>query len=220
MIFFNPFKKKNESGSTIPFQLVPEPSAPLLEVVTNENNVVEETDTDDKQLLSVSCATGMPIDIIYGYLHKNYEDKGYNDALNNSNLAFRDMNMKIIRNKILMAFREVNLSYDVMKSDLKMRIESCNATGLLATSTELELQTSVINAHKEELARLEEDFRNESNKASVPLMSYECGFLRGVSDIAMERFSKTDAQRKPTIPTFNKQKTGGIGTANLNRKTS
>ena len=100
-------------------------------------------------------------------------------------LTFRDMNMEIIRNKILMVFREINLNYDVMGSDYKSRIETCSAVGLLTEVSELEKKMTIIKTHKEELKQLEADFRNDSNEASIPLKSYECGFLRGIATIAL-----------------------------------
>ena len=148
---------------------------------------VLSNDTKDSgsKTLTVSYATGWPIDIIYGYLHKNYEEKGFNDAMVKGDLTFRDMNMSIIRNKILMVFREINLNYDVMRRDFETRINTCNAAGLLTTISELEKQMAIIDAHKAELERLESDFRNNANEASVPLQSYNCGFIRGIATIAM-----------------------------------
>lgn len=158
--------------------------------------------TPSSKSLTVSYATGWPIDLIYGNLHKNYEDKGYSDAMLNSNLTFRDMNMSIIRNKILMIFREVNLKYNGMKRDLDTRIETCNAAGLLTTVAELEKQMAIIISHTTELARLEEDFRNNANEASVPLMSYECGFLRGVSAIAMSTPPQVPSSPQVSLASF------------------
>lgn len=135
--------------------------------------------------MTISYATGWPIDVIYGYLHKSYESKGFDDAMLKSDLAFRDLNMNLIKNKILMVFREINLNYDVMKQDLQTRIANCNAAGLLTTVSELEKTMSTINAHKEELKQLEADFRNNANEASIPLQSYDCGFLRGIASIQM-----------------------------------
>ena len=43
----------------------------------------------------------------------------------------------------------------------------------------------LIDAHKKELAELEEDFRNNANEASIPLQSYECGFLRGIATVSL-----------------------------------
>ena len=179
MALFNFFKSKKGSNEVPPFQTF-EPSL-VIDSQTQKSDAETVTPVSSTHApLTVSYATGWPIDLIYGYLHKNYEDKGYSDAMLNSNLTFRDMNMSIIRNKILMIFREVNLKYSAMKRDLDTRIETCNAAGLLTTVAELEKQMSVIVSHTNELARLEEDFRKNANEASVPLMSYECGFLRGV----------------------------------------
>lgn len=185
MGFFSFLNKKSENANAAITML------PVLEKENLSNvsvNVTEgETKIEDpeKKPLTVSFATGWPIDIIYGYLHKNYEEKGFNDAMVKSDLAFRDMNMNIIRNKILMIFREINLNYDVMKRDIETRMETCTAAGLLTTLSDLEKQMAIINTHKTELEQLERDFRNNTNEASVPLQSYDCGFLRGIATVTM-----------------------------------
>ena len=92
-----------------------------------------------------------------------------------------------------MIFNEINLNYDVMKRDIETRMETCSAAGLLTTLSDLEKQMAIINTHKAELDRLEEDFRNNANEASVPLQSYECGFLRGIATIAMATPSRSAA---------------------------
>lgn len=188
MNIFNFLSKKNESSSS-------SAAIAMLPVTESDNTsktsvnaaVMEEEkkENQNKSTLTVSYATGWPIDVIYGYLHKNYEEKGFNDAMVKSDLTFRDMNMGIIRNKILMVFREINLNYDVMKRDIETRMETCTAAGLLTTLSDLKKQMAIINTHKAELDQLEEDFRNNANEASVPLQSYDCGFLRGIATIAM-----------------------------------
>lgn len=201
MALFNFFKNKKVTNVAHSPQ-VPE-SIPVVDNPNQDADLESATPSQSTSApLTVSYATGWPIDLIYGYLHKNYEEKGYSDAMLNSNLTFRDMNMSIIRNKILMIFREVNLKYNAMKRDLDTRIETCNATGLLTTVAELEKQLSVIVSHTNELARLEEDFRNNANEASIPLMSYECGFLRGVSAIAMSTPAKAPAVPEVSMPSF------------------
>lgn len=182
MSIFNFLKKENRSAmiTTLP---VNDPQMSTDEEV--EKNQVKPDNSLERVPLKVSYATGWPIDIIYGYLHKNNEEKGFNDAMVRSDLAFRDMNMSIIKNKILMVFREINLNYDVMKRDLEIRMDTCKAAGLLSTVSELEKKMSTILAHKAELKELENDFRNNQEEASVPLQSYECGFLRGIATIAL-----------------------------------
>lgn len=185
MSVFNFLNKKNEDAKMVVPMM---PAINMPEQVFESNNVEDTTsgsESSTKNTLTVSYATGWPIDVIYGYLHKNYEEKGFNDAMIKSDLAFRDINMNIIRNKILMVFREVNLNYDVMRKDIETRMETCSAAGLLTTLSDLENQASIISAHKAELEKLEQDFRSNANEASVPLQSYDCGFLRGIATIAL-----------------------------------
>lgn len=185
MSILNFLNKKNEDAKMV---------VPMMPVIDTPEQVFESNDVENTtsgsesstmNTLTVSYATGWPIDVIYGYLHKNYEEKGFNDAMIKSDLAFRDINMNIIRNKILMVFREVNLNYDVMRKDIETRMETCSAAGLLTTLSDLENQASIISAHKAELEKLEQDFRSNANEASVPLQSYDCGFLRGIATIAL-----------------------------------
>ena len=201
MSIFNFWKKNNENSSAMIATLpVMNPSMSVTEEA--ETNQEAPGDSTDKKPLTVSYATGWPIDVVYGYLHKNNEEKGFNDAMVKSDLTFRDMNMNIIRNKILMVFREINLNYDVMKRDLEIRMDTCSAAGLLSTVSELEKTMSTIKAHIAELKELEEDFRNNEKEASIPLQSYDCGFLRGIATIALG-----NAGKATTIPQMNIQET-------------
>ncbi len=192
MRLFSFLNRKNESANAAISML------PVLNPADQSEEEVNSVITaPENKPLTVSYATGWPIDIIYGYLHKNYEEKGFGDSMIKSDLAFRDMNMNIIKNKILMVFREINLNYDVMKKDVETRMETCNAAGLISTVTELENQMAIITTHKQELEQLEREFKAD-DQASVPLQSYNCGFLRGVATIAM-----TSPQRKAVMPQAN-----------------
>ena len=199
MSILNFWNKKKENSSAM---------IATLPVMNQSTSATEGVETDqatpaaptEKKTLTVSYATGWPIDVVYGYLHKNNEEKGFNDAMVNSDLTFRDMNMSIIRNKILMVFREINLNYDVMKRNLEIRMDTCSAAGLLSTVSELEKSMSTIKAHKAELQELEEDFRNNEKEASIPIRSYECGFLRGIATIALGNTAKAATVQQMTVP--------------------
>lgn len=184
MGIFNIFNRRSDNGAKLSVSLpVIEPTEAKEEIKSVETPVVAPTNKEKP--MTISYATGWSIDVVYGYLHKNYEDKGFQDAMLKSDLAFKDINMRLIRNKILMVFREINLNYDVMKQDLQVRIDNCNAAGLLTTVAQLEKNMQLIDVHKKELADLEADFRNNANEASIPLQSYECGFLRGIATVSL-----------------------------------
>lgn len=199
MGIFSFFTKKRENNSAVLTTL------PTVDQLTSQEEEVANSQfangtSEEKKPLTVSYATGWPIDVIYGYLHKNYEEKGFEDAMLRNDLAFRDLNMGIIRNRILMVFREINLNYDVMKSDLESRIDTCRSAGLLTTVSEIEKSMTIIKTHKEELRQLEEDFKNNSSEASIPLKSYDCGFLRGIATIAL-----SNSGNKVAMPTSSVQ---------------
>lgn len=59
---------------------------------------------------------------------------------------------------------------------------------------------SIIKAHQVELQELEDNFRNSQKEASIPLQSYECGFLRGIATIALGNPSKATTIPQMTIP--------------------
>lgn len=197
MGFFSIFKNNSSTPKTISLP-VAEKIDSAVESIANVEPTSEEKSVSDKPMI-ISYATGWPIDIIYGYLHKNYEEKGFSDAMVKSDLTFRDMNMNIIKNKILMVFREINLNYDVMKHDLETRIETCSAAGLLSTVADMEKTMTIINTHKDELRQLECDFRDNSDNTSVPLQSYECGFLRGIATIAMGNNHRSVNLTQPNV---------------------
>lgn len=188
MSFFN-FLNKKKSNAAADMQ----PVINLAETVADTGGS-DSSSNSELNSLTVSYATGWPIDVIYGYLHKNYEEKGFKDAMTKCELAFRDMNMNIIKNKILMVFREINLNYDVMKREVKTRMNTCSAAGLISCISDLENQMSIIEAHKQELEELEREFKANVNE-SVPLQSYNCGFLRGIASITM-----SNPQKQTTIP--------------------
>lgn len=178
---FNIFKKREN-----PVMEISLPVSENDQQAADEVRSIESPNSSNvKKPLTVSYATGWPIDVIYGYLHKNYEQKGFEDAMIKSDLTFRDMNINIIKNKILMVFREINLNYDVLRNELESRLDNCRAAGLLTTISEIETNLNIIDAHKNELNQLESSFRNNDNEVSIPLQSYECGFLRGISTIAL-----------------------------------
>ncbi len=199
--FFNSSKKTEPTVVTLPSaETLPSSEAEVTSTSVNEN-----AQDDSRKPLTVSYATGWPIDIIYGYLHKNYEEQGFNDAMVKSDLAFRDMNVNIIKQKILMVFREINLKYDAMRIQWENQKNTCSAAGLLTTVSEIQNTLNVIQSHKEELAKLEQDFQSNANEASVPLQSYECGFLRGLATVAMSGGVSNNTISTPfSAPSLNK----------------
>ena len=69
----------------------------------------EPKDEDKKNLITITWGTGMPIDVIFNFIHKNFEEEGFQDALVNSDIAYRDTKEKIIRYDLEMLFTRIIL---------------------------------------------------------------------------------------------------------------
>ena len=87
-LFKNLFSSKLVANSdVIPAELNDEQD------VNNENqNPVEKTKDDESKtnLITINWGTGLPIDVIFHYIHKNFEEEGFQDALVNSDITYRD----------------------------------------------------------------------------------------------------------------------------------
>lgn len=74
MGIFNIFNKRSDNGSKLSVSLpVIEPAEAKEEIKSIETPVVAPTNKEKP--MTISYATGWPIDVIYGYLCKNYENK-------------------------------------------------------------------------------------------------------------------------------------------------
>lgn len=180
-------KSNNSTQANLTMPTASPVQNPPAESASNGETSPSQNDKEIKSqaTMTITHLSGWPIDRIYGYLHKSYEQEGMQDALINSNEVFCEMNLNNIKNKILIAFREVNLQYESYRRDREARIKTMSEAGLLLTASELSSQLETIVAHQKELLRLEEDFRNNRNEASIPLQSYKCGFLRGMASVAL-----------------------------------
>ena len=112
MALFNLFNSKQAANSDV----IPVGNSNL-KVVDDENEApVEEKKDEEKKIITITWGTGMPIDVIFNFIHKNFEEEGFQDALVNSDITYRDTKEKIIRTDLEMLFKRITLRY---KSDIR-----------------------------------------------------------------------------------------------------
>ena len=69
---------------------------PAMEENPQVEGMEDTTPTDDaktdneKRLITITWGTGMPIDIVFNFIHKNFEEDGFQDALVNQDITYRD----------------------------------------------------------------------------------------------------------------------------------
>ncbi|MBQ8158130.1 MAG: hypothetical protein IJ081_03830 [Prevotella sp.] len=171
------------------FGAKPEENAEMIPVITEnhqeENNEVvmspEEEKKDDEKLITITWGTGMPIDVIFNFIHKNFEEEGFKDALSNSDITYRDTKEKIIRNDFEMLFKRIILKY---RSDIRIvnvKIENAKKALALAAAAEMEALRISYEEHLTEIQEMQSQLEANDPKMTTMIESYRRGFLKGIA---------------------------------------
>lgn len=186
MSWFNFLKKQQEA--TIEPIVMPE------EVVESANQGIDETESnrDRTSVVSIKYGTGMPIDLIYSFLKEDYEARGYDDALSNPDVSYKEMNKSMIRSNLEIKFRQVRLRYSDDLRNLDFHIKSRSEAGLVDLVKQLEMEKNMLLQHVEELNKMEQDFQDNVPYMTGMLLSYERGFLRGLGALSLEQIKRAN----------------------------
>ena len=156
--------------------------------VNNENENPTEDSKDEegkKKLITITWGTGMPIDIIFNFIHKNYEEEGYQDAIINSDIAYRDTKEKIIRNDLEMLFKRIILRYKNDIREVDVNINNAQKAYALTAASRLQARRDTIEEHLSEINEMQTLLDNNNPKMLTMIESYRRGFQKGMAAVAM-----------------------------------
>lgn len=156
-----------------------------------KGDFIDEIPPSDDNSLMIRYGTGMPIDLIYGFLKEDYETKGYEDAMSNPDVSYKEMNKQIIRSNLEVKFRQVKLRYTDDLRTIEFHINSRSNAGLVDVVKQLETQKETLVQHMNELDKMEQDFRDSLPYMTGMLFSYERGFLRGLAALSLGQMNNT-----------------------------
>ena len=147
-----------------------------------EQSPTEETKDDDKKnLITITWGTGMPIDVIFNFIHKNFEEEGFQDALVNSDITYRDTKVKIIRYDLEMLFTRITLRY---KTDIRMvesKMNNAREAFALDAVAKLDSLKHTYEEHLAEIEDMKELLDADDPKMTTMIESYRRGFMKGVT---------------------------------------
>ena len=177
MALFNWFGKKPEENE----EVNPEVDNETQESVNNQDtlNNEEQKDEDKKRIITITWGTGLPIDVIYNFIHKNYEEEGYQDALINQDVTYRDAKINIILNDLNMLFKRITLRYKTDIRRVQVMIENNRQAFALAAASDLEALLETYNEHLAEISKMESLLAANDPKMMTMIESYRRGFLKG-----------------------------------------
>lgn len=141
----------------------------------------EEKGEEKKKVITITWGTGMPIDVIFNFIHKNFEEDGFQDALVNQDITYRETKEKIIRNDLEMLFKRIILRY---KNDIRIidvKIDNARNALALSAASNLEALRETYNEHLAEIRDMQELLKNNDPKMTTMIESYRRGFLKGIT---------------------------------------
>jgi hypothetical protein len=128
----------------------------------------------------------MPLDEIYKYLQIDFESRGYEDALSNPDISYRDMNKKLIISNLKVLFKKVKQLYIDSLNTTEFHIKSRSQAGLIDIVDLLRNRKDLLDSHLKEISKMEEDLDKGDDYMIGMLLSYERGFLRGLAALSLE----------------------------------
>ncbi len=182
MKILNLFNSKKVANSDV---------APVKVDTTNDEQdsaIAADRPEEEKKnnIVTIKWGTGMPIDVIYNYIHKNFEDAGYQDALVNQDIAYRDTRISIIRNDLEMLFNRITLCYKKNIREAQVRIDNSRKAFALSAAANLEAQLATYEEHLAEIEEMKQLFDDNDSKMLTMIESYKRGFMKGINAATMD----------------------------------
>lgn len=134
----------------------------------------------------IEYTMGMPIDGVYIYMEKNWEDEGRQDAVKNPDMSFMETKVEIIKQGLERRFELTRLKYNKMIREYKVKVDKLNQFGLSGTMSELEAHIETCMEHLNKLNELEDKFHRDDPALYTMINSYRRGFSLGVAQSAQD----------------------------------
>ena len=176
MKLVNLFGSKRVANSDVIPMVINEP-----QTATTENAQDESNREEVKRMITITWGTGMPIDVIFNFIHKNFEEEGFQDALVNQDINYRDTKVKIIRSDLEMLFTRIMLRY---KSDIRiveLKIDNARKAFALSAASRLDSLKQTYEDHLAEIEEMKELLDTNDPKMTNMIESYNRGFMKGIT---------------------------------------
>lgn len=145
----------------------------------------EKKDEEKKKLITIVWGTGLPIDVIFNYIHKNFEEDGFQDALVNSDVAYRDTRETIIKNDLMMLFSRITLRYKDDIREIDTKIDNARKALALGAASRLQARRDTYEEHLAQLSEMHQQLMAGDPKMMTMIESYRRGFSKGITAAAI-----------------------------------
>lgn len=124
------------------------------------------------------------IALLYTFLDRNHEAKGYDDALLNPDTSHLDQNLDALKNELVRTINKVKTFYEDFIQETEYHILSRGRSGMVDIVEELEMKKRTAIGHMEKVNKIEKDAENNIGDCKGILLSYTRGFKNGLAAIS------------------------------------
>ena len=124
------------------------------------------------------------INLLFQFLEKNYETKGYDDALINPDNTHLEQNIAALKNDLERTIRRVKTFYEDFIREIDFHISSRSRSGMIDTVEELKAKKETAENHIRQVIEIEQEAINNKGVGQGIIISYTRGFRNGLAAIS------------------------------------
>lgn len=182
MVLFRLFGTKQVANSDVVPMVT---DSQEVENTSNSSLDSEKEEGSKQKIITIKWGTGMPIDIIFNFIHKDFEEDGFQDALVNCDITYRDTKEKIIRNDLEMLFKRIILRYKSDMREVDVNITNARNACAIGAASRLQARKETFEEHLAEINEMQRLLEDNDPKMLTMIESYRRGFQKGMAAVAM-----------------------------------
>ena len=124
------------------------------------------------------------IGVLYAFMDRNHEVKGYDDALLNPDSSHMNQNLEALKNELIRTLNKVKTFYEDFVQETDFHILSRSRSGMVDMVEELEMKKKIALGHIEKVKTIEADTAHNEGDCNGILISYTRGFKNGLAAIS------------------------------------
>ncbi|MCD8740182.1 hypothetical protein LT679_06165 [Mucilaginibacter roseus] len=124
------------------------------------------------------------INLLYSFLDRNHEAKGYDDALVNPDSSHLNQNLDALKSELIRTIKKVKTFYEDFIQETEYHIISRSRNGLVDIVEELEMKKRIAVGHLEKVKIIQDSTENNEGDCKGIMISYTRGFKNGLAAIS------------------------------------
>ncbi|XHR95145.1 hypothetical protein ACFJIV_00040 [Mucilaginibacter sp. UC70_90] len=183
MGIFNFLNRKRDNINELPLPILPsseKSSVDIPESVFIQNGHL----TPSKNDLVLTQEVDNNINVLFSFLDRNHENKGYDDAIVNPDANHLAQNLEALKNELIRTVNKVKTFYEDFIKEINYHIDSRSRNGMVDTVEELKMKREIAESHIKKVLEIEADAHNNTGDSQGILISYTRGFKNGLAAIS------------------------------------